>query len=322
MSMELAAAAQAAVSMGWDPEKDHRPRLVRLQRGHAAVRAGAGSPTHPVSEDAWTVWARTYDESWGCSRIRNTELRAAIRPSVQPCLDRFPRHPRPVHARSRHRHFENSRRATYAQRAYAIENPMKWEGYGENVWGLTASDGPQHTTQEFRGEQREFRHYSARGAGLRDAFDDGTIAPTAVIASLPFAPEIVIPATEEMHKRYGEFLYSSYGFLVRSTSFDSKSVEDRRLVKGEGWCERLHRHRPGSILAMIANYRDGFVWKVMSAIPHPQGSGARWLRGRLARIADRNAARAEGAKDAPGPRRSKAAAQAPAPVASEPRRLQ
>ena len=39
-------------------------------------------------------------------------------------------------------YFENSRRAVYAQRAYAIANPQGWTGYGENVWGLTACDGP------------------------------------------------------------------------------------------------------------------------------------------------------------------------------------
>ena len=117
--------------------------------------------------------------------------------------------------------FENSRRATYAQRAYAIENPMKWKGYGENVWGLTASDGPQHTVQEYRGEPRKFLDYSARGVGFLENFDDGTIAPTAALGSLPFAPEIVIPAVVEMHDRYGDYLYSSYGFLDSfNRSFD------------------------------------------------------------------------------------------------------
>src|SRR3546814_11756932 len=89
-------------------------------------------------------------------------------------------------------YFENSRRATLAQRTYAIENPMGWKDYGKNVWGLTASDGPQRTDQVYNGEEREFRHYSARGAGLRDAYDDGTIAPTAALGSLVFAPEVVI----------------------------------------------------------------------------------------------------------------------------------
>jgi hypothetical protein len=38
-------------------------------------------------------------------------------------------------------------------------------------------------------------------------------SPTAAIASVVFAPEQVIPATLEMHKRYGDYIYSSYGFL-------------------------------------------------------------------------------------------------------------
>lgn len=93
--------------------------------------------------------------------------------------------------------------------------------------GLTASDGPQNTTQEFRGEQRQFRHYSSRGAGLRENFDDGTIAPTAAIASVVFAPEEVIPATLEMHKRYGDYLYSSYGFWIRSTPASTSTSRSR-----------------------------------------------------------------------------------------------
>src|SRR3546814_16884406 len=87
---------------------------------------------------------------------------------------------------------------------------MGWKDYGKNVWGLTASDGPQRTDQVYNGEEREFRHYSARGAGLRDAYDDGTIAPTAALGSLVFAPEGVIPAALEMHEPYGEFLSSVY----------------------------------------------------------------------------------------------------------------
>ena len=168
-------------------------------------------------------------------------------------------------------YFENSRRATLAQRSYAIANPMKWKDYGANVWGLTASDGPQQTLQEYRGQQREFRHYSARGAGLQVNFDDGTIAPTAALGSLPFAPEIVIPAAVEMHDRYGEYIYSSYGFLDsfnRSFDYDIP-LKTGRLVPGEGWVSSDYIGiDQGPILAMIANYRNGFVWDVMKKNPH------------------------------------------------------
>jgi len=163
-------------------------------------------------------------------------------------------------------YFENSRRATYAQRAYAIANPMSWKLYGENVWGLTASDGPTAIEQTYNGQPRSFRHYSARGAGIADGFDDGTIAPTAAAASLPFAPEIVIPAVQEMHDLFGGQLYSDYGFLDAfnpSFTYDVP-LKTGRLVTGIGWIAGDYIGiDQGPIITMIANYRDEFVWKTM-----------------------------------------------------------
>ena len=261
------------VSMGWFPESGFiKHDWMGYNEAMLLYVLALGSPTHPVSPDAWQVWARTYNDDWG---VYQGQEFLAFGPmfghqyshvwiDFRGIQDDFMRE-RGMD------YFENSRRATLAQRAYAIDNPMKWKDYGENVWGLTASDGPQQTVQEFRGEQREFRHYSARGAGLRENFDDGTIAPTAAIASLPFAPEIVIPATLEMHERYGEYIYSSYGFLDsfnRSFDFDIP-LKTGRLVPGEGWVASDYIGiDQGPILAMIANYRNGFVWEVMKKNPH------------------------------------------------------
>ena len=168
-------------------------------------------------------------------------------------------------------YFENSRRATYAQRAYAIANPMGWKLYGENIWGLTASDGPSATQQDYAGQSRAFRHYSARGAGLADAFDDGTIAPTAAAASLPFAPEIVIPAVEEMHDQLGAQIYSTYGFLDAfnpSFTYDVP-LKTGHLIPGFGWVASDYIGiDQGPIIAMIENYRDDFVWKIMRKNPY------------------------------------------------------
>ena len=140
--------------------------------------------------------------------------------------------------------------------------------------------------QDYEGEQREFRHYSARGAGLRDHFDDGTIAPTAAIASLPFAPEIVIPATQAMFERYGEYIYSSYGFL---DSFNPSFTYDiplktGRMVPGKGWVASDYIGiDQGPILAMIANYRNGFVWERHEAQQaHPPRAGTCRLHWRVA----------------------------------------
>jgi len=89
-------------------------------------------------------------------------------------------------------YFENSRRATYIQQQYGIHNPLGFEGYSENCWGITASDGPGPATIKIKGVERQFFDYVARGAPFGP--DDGTLAPWAVVASLPFAPEIVLPA--------------------------------------------------------------------------------------------------------------------------------
>jgi hypothetical protein len=261
------------LSMGWYPERGFIPHDWNgYDEAMLVYILALGSPTHPVGAEAWDAWTSTYDTEWG---VFQGQEYLSFAPHfghqyTQTWVD-F-RGIRDAYMRDRGLdYFENSRRATYAQRAYAIENPMRWQGYGENVWGLTASDGPQHTTQEYRGEQRQFRHYSARGAGLSNAFDDGTIAPTAAVASIAFAPEIVIPATEEMHRRYGEFLYSSYGFLdAFNPSFEYDiPLKTGRIVPGQGWVASDYiAIDQGPILAMIANYRNDFVWNVMKRNPY------------------------------------------------------
>jgi hypothetical protein len=166
-------------------------------------------------------------------------------------------------------YFENSRRATYAQRAYAIANPKGWFEYGPNVWGFTACDGPGWLhDRDRRGRLRFFLDYRARGAGL-STIDDGTIAPTAALSSLPFAPEIVIPAIEEMHARYGPFIYSKYGFLDsfnRSFTSSDSRLSDGRVEPGFGWVASDYLGiDQGPIIAMIGNNRNERVWNDMRA---------------------------------------------------------
>jgi hypothetical protein len=95
-------------------------------------------------------------------------------------------------------YFENSRRATYVQQQYAIHKPFEFAGYGEYCWGLTASEGPGPAKHICNGVERDFFDYVARGVAAGP--DDGTIAPWAVVASLPFAPEIVIPTLQHFNQ--------------------------------------------------------------------------------------------------------------------------
>lgn len=256
------------ISMGWFPESGFiNHDWMGYNEAMMLYVLALGSPTHPVDPDAWTVWTRTYNNDWGVYQGQEYlsfgplfgHQYSHVWIDFRDIQDQYMRE-RGID------YFLNSRRATLAQRDYAIDNPMKWKDYGENVWGLTASDGPQNTSQEYRGEQRQFRHYSSRGAGLRENFDDGTIAPTAAISSIVFAPEVVIPATEEMHKRYGDYLYSSYGFLDSfnpSFNYDIP-LKTGRVVPDRGWVASDYiAIDQGPILTMIANYRNEFVWTVM-----------------------------------------------------------
>lgn len=262
------------ISMGWNPETqdflDHDWR--GYNEAMLVYVLALGSPTHPVEPEAWQAWTRTYDRNWGEFQGQ-THLRFAPQFGHQYShvwID-F-RGIQDAYMRSKGLdYFENSRRATLAQHAYAVANPMSWKGYDGKVWGLTASDGPQGTKQIYRGEQREFRGYSARGPGPIDGFDDGTLAPTAALASLPFAPELVVPAAEAMRARYGDDLYGRYGFLDSfnpSFEYDIPLVTGK-VVPGKGWFASDHLGiDQGPILAMIANHRDGFVWEVMKRNPH------------------------------------------------------
>ena len=100
-----------------------------------------GSPTHAISPDAWKARIGNYkwDTFYGQQFINYAPL--FIHQYSHIWLD-F----RGIHdAYTREKgvdYFENSRRATYAQRAYAAANPGGFRGYGENMWGLTASIGP------------------------------------------------------------------------------------------------------------------------------------------------------------------------------------
>jgi hypothetical protein len=131
-------------------------------------------------------------------------------------------------------YFENSRRATLAQRAYCIANPKGWTGYGSNVWGLTASDEPNG--------------YAAHGAPPPEN-DNGTIAPTAVGGSVPFAPEYAIPTLRYFYDRYRRNIWTGYGF------------RDAFSLRANWWATDVLGIDQGPILIMIENYRNQRVWR-------------------------------------------------------------
>jgi len=243
-----------------------------------------GSPTHAISPQAWDMWTSTYDKHWG-TLYDQTYL------SFGPMFGHQYTHVwvdfrgiRDAYMRGHGLdYFENSRRATYTQRRYAIANPKHWQAYGKNIWGISASDGPGGS-ERYDGQQESFMTYAARGVGVGRIVDDGTIAPTAAISSLPFAPEIVLPATLEMYHRYGSSIYSVYGFLdafnasfqgapdaagQSHTHVPDSTVQGSEKKTYNGWVDQDYIGiDEGPILAMIENYRSDLVWRVMRNDPY------------------------------------------------------
>jgi hypothetical protein len=163
-------------------------------------------------------------------------------------------------------YFEEARRAAYAQRAYAIYNPMGWVGYGPDIWGFSACDGPADTAVSLGGVYRTFRSYWARGTAYTRMADDGTLTASAPGGMIPFAPEIAVPALKSMRATYGNLVYSTYGFVdaFNPTFTVRMSTPLGRVDGGRGWFDTdFLGIDEGPILSMIENYRTELIWTTM-----------------------------------------------------------
>jgi hypothetical protein len=280
-----------AISLGWSPEEGFlRYDWRGYNEAMLVYLLALGSPTFPVGVDAWAEWTSTYDKHWatlfGQEYLSFPPLFGHQYTHVWADL----RDIRDTYMKRRGLdYFENSRRAVYAQQAYAVANPRRCRDYGATVWGITASDGPADIVVEDAGGLRAFRSYTARGIDPTGKHDDCTLAPAAMVASIPFAPELVIPGTLDLHRRYGQHIYSKYGFLDafnRTFAFDVPLRHGRR-IPDFGWVDGDYVGiDQGVILAMIENYRSALIWRVMRKNPYLRrgleqaGFSGGWLAGR------------------------------------------
>ena len=259
------------IALGWSPEEGFLPYDWRGYNETMLLHILAlGSPTHPVQPATWEGWTEHYrwGSFYGWSHLGFPPLfghqYSHVWIDFRGIQDRAMRD-------KKLDYFENSRRATYAQQAYAIANPQGWAGYGPRGWGLSACDGPMDDTLTIAGRRREFHTYMARGASFTDIRDDGTIAPTAAGGSIAFAPEIVIPTLLMMRDHYGSHVYSTYGFLdaFNPTLRQKIAVHHGRIDPDYGWFDTDYLGiDEGPILAMVENYRSGLVWRTMRRNPH------------------------------------------------------
>jgi len=249
------------VAHAWKPEHGFlKSRWEGYSEAILLYVLGLGSPTHALPESSYAAWTRTY--RW--KKLYGHEFLYAgplfIHQLSHVWID-F-RGIRDAYMRERGiDYFENSRRATFAQQQYAIRNPRHFKGYAECCWGITASDGPGPATRWIDGVEHRFYDYRARSIPYGP--DDGTVAPWAAVASLPFAPEIVLPAIRHFHEAHPQSL-STYGLLC---SFNSTFRDGSR--SGQGWhSQGYYGIEQGPIVLMIENYRSGFLWSLMKRCPY------------------------------------------------------
>jgi hypothetical protein len=261
------------ISMGWTPEHGWIPaNWEGYNEGMLIYLLALGSPTHPISGDAWSGWCASYPQHWGV-------LWGQEHLTFPPLFGHHYSHAwvdfrgvQDAFMRSKGiDYFENSRRAVLAQKAYAAANPGGFTGWGGDVWGLTACDGPGIFALDLNGCNRRFRGYFARGVDAAGRLDDGTLAPTAAAASIPFAPELATAAIEAMRARWGAGVYGDYGFVdAFNPTLNAAAPATRgRLAAGIGWVDTDYLGiDQGPILAMIENWRTGLIWRTMRKNPH------------------------------------------------------
>jgi hypothetical protein len=247
---------------GWKPETGFiKYRWEGYDEALLLYMLALGSPTYPVSESCYAAWCSTYrwERQYGYDYLYAgsffTHQLSHMWIDFRGIKDAFMRE-------KGSDYFENSRRATYVQQSYAIDNPLKFVGYGEYCWGITASDGPGPETIKIAGIQRQFFNYLARAVPYGP--DDGTIAPWAVVASLPFAPDIVLPTISHFIHEVELESTNPYGFKA---SFNATYPDKTQNPFGwvSPWQFGLHQ---GPIAIMVENYRSGLLWHLIRNCPY------------------------------------------------------
>ena len=244
------------VTHGWTPERGfQRYRWEGYNEALILYVLALGSHTHPLprsSYAAWTktyVWRKLYDHEFLFGGPLFMHQLSHVWIDFRGLQDEFMRG-------TGIDYFENSRRATYVQQQYAIRNPKRFTGYGEHGWGITASNGPGPKTLRIRGMTRKFLGYRARAVPYGP--DDGTLAAWSVAASLPFAPEIVLPTLRHYQDTYPG-ITNEYGLVCSSNPTHPPSRRKRA-----GWLSSAHfALDQGPVILMIENYRSGLIWRLM-----------------------------------------------------------
>jgi hypothetical protein len=134
-------------------------------------------------------------------------------------------------------YWQENRNQTLINRAWCINNSGNFKGYGEDLWGLTAS--------------YSINFYNAHRPGN----DTGVITPTAAVSSIVYTPEESMKVIRNLYENYGAKVFGKYGF------YDAMSPEH------EFFPQRYLAIDQGPMVTMIENHRSGLGWKLFMNAP-------------------------------------------------------
>jgi hypothetical protein len=245
------------VSQGWKPECGF---LHYAWEGYNEATIlyvlGMGSPTHPLPATSFAGWTLSYqwENLLGQDVLFSgplfTHLFSHAWIDYRVIQDEFMRN-------EGSDYFKNTQRTVAIHREYAARNPRGYAGYDRNFWGITAGDGPNDQASQERVRNRPFFGYMARGVPYGP--DDGTIAPWAMLATLPFNPEAALQGTRQLLRNHPQ---------VCCRDRFSSGFNPTFRIDGTGWLsEGWYGIDQGLLVMMIENHRTGLIWEITRKCP-------------------------------------------------------
>ena len=223
---------------GWMPEAGFLPYRWDYYSEHMMMYLlGLGSSSHPLPVETWNAWKRTIFEYEGLRYI-GSYAPLFVHQYSQAWFDFRGKRDRYAD------YFKNSVTATEVHRRFCIELGKRFPDYGDELWGITASDS-QHG-------------YVVWGGPPEIGPIDGTVVPSAAGGSLPFQPQACLRVLKNMKNRYGSAAWSRYGFVNAFNPL--KKWYDTDVVGID----------TGITLLMAENLRTGFVWDTFMKNPEAQ----------------------------------------------------
>jgi len=137
-------------------------------------------------------------------------------------------------------YWEQNRNHTLINYAHSVQNPHHYLGYGQDCWGITASDG----------DKCYFPHAPDQ--------DRGVIAPTAALSSMPYTPDESMKALRHFYYDLGPGIWGQYGFADAFNETTGWVASDNLAID------------EGPIIVMIENYRTGLLWRLFMSCPEVQ----------------------------------------------------